>query len=77
MNTDKIIAGVFSLFVSGWFTKNKNVILQYISDLHKRHHEEEVSQDLIYIVKIFVTAFSLSALVVSIILLFQGISSEY
>lgn len=75
MDTDKIIAGIFSLIVSVWFFKYRKNILQYIADLHKQHHQEELNHDLIIIVRICVDAFSISALVASIILLYQGTSS--
>lgn len=77
MNADKIMAGIFSLIVSGLFSKYRNSILQYISDLQQHHDQEEVKQDLLFIVRIFIIAFIVSAMVVSIILLYQGIANEY
>jgi uncharacterized membrane protein len=77
VNIDKVIAGIFSLIVSVWFFKYRSGILYHLAKLHKQHHQEELSQELIVIVRIFVAAFFISALVASIILLYQGASSNY
>jgi len=77
MNADKITAGIFSLIVCVFFYKYRNSILQYVSDLQKHHSQEEAKQDLQFIVKIFTITFIISSMVVSIILLYQGITSEY
>lgn len=76
MDIDRIVSGIISLIVSVCLFKYGNSILQYIADLQKRHHQEDLDQDQILIVKIFIAVFRISALVGSIILLYQGISSK-
>jgi hypothetical protein len=76
MDIDRVTAGIVSLIVSVCFFKYGNSILQYIADLQKQHHQEDLGQDQILIVRIFIAVFRISALVGSIILLYQGISSK-
>ena len=74
MDIDRVIAGIVSLIVSVCLFKYGNSILQYIADLQKQHHQNNLDQDQIFIVKMFIVVFRISALVGSIILLYQGIS---
>ncbi len=76
MDIDRVIAGIVSLIVSVCFFKYGNSILQYIADLHKQHHQEDLAQEQLLIVRIFIAVFRISALAGSIILLYQGISSK-
>ncbi|HUI44462.1 MAG TPA: hypothetical protein VL122_00555 [Nitrospirota bacterium] len=76
MDIDRVISGIVSLITSVCLFKYGNGILQYITDLQKQHHQEDLNQDQILIVKIFVVVFRISALVGGIILLYQGMSKK-
>jgi hypothetical protein len=76
MDIDRITSGIISLIISVCFFKYGNSILQYITDLYKQRHQEDINQDQIFIVRLFIAVFRISALVGSIILLYQGVSNK-
>jgi hypothetical protein len=76
MDFDRVTSGIVSLVVSVCLFKYGNGILQYITGLYKRHHQEDLNQDQIFIMRIFIITFRISALVGSIILLYQAVSSK-
>jgi len=76
MDIDRVVSGIISLIISIGLFKYGNSILQYIVDLYKHYHQEDLNHDQRFIVRIFIAVFRISALVVGIILLSQGILSK-
>jgi len=76
MDIDRVLSGIVSLLVSVALFKYGKSILRFIVDLYKEYHQEDLNQEQILIVRIFIVAFRISALVASIILLYQGILSK-
>jgi len=76
MDIDRVIAGIVSLIVSVSLFKYGNSILQYIANAQKQHHQEDLSQEQILVVKIFLAVFRISSLAAGIILLYQSMLSK-
>ena len=57
MDIDRITSGIVSLIVSVCLFKYGNSILRYIADLYKQRHQEDINQDQIFIVRIFIAVF--------------------
>jgi hypothetical protein len=76
MDIDRVIAGIISLIVSVSLFKYGNSILQYIANAQQQHHQEDLSQEQIMVVKIFLAVFRISSLAAGVILLYQSIASK-
>jgi len=71
---DRVISGIVSLIVSACLFVYGSSMLAYIANAHKQHHQEDLSREQIFVVRIFLVVFRISALAAGIILLYQGIS---
>jgi len=76
MDIDRVVSGILSLIASVFLFKYGNSILDYFADLNKQQHQEDLNQDQILILRIFLAAFRISALIGGIILLYQGILTK-
>ena len=76
MDIDRVVSGIFSIIISFFLFKYENSILQYVANAQKQYHQEDLSQDQISILRMFIAVFRISALAAGIILLYQGMSSK-
>jgi hypothetical protein len=76
MDVDRIASGIISFAVGAGLIKYGRTILVYVAQIHRKHHQEDTHEDPVQILSMFIALFRILALLASVILLYQGITSD-